>query len=125
MNRTGPPNFRTANEPSNSIFDRGAVIQQLGLDEASLNEFLSLFFSDAVSHVEEIASGIDRSDSKVVELHAHSLKGSAATIGANRVRDVALQLEIVGKAEDLSQAGFLLDMLKKELAALYKHVQSG
>jgi len=51
------------------------------------------------------------------------LKGSAATVGAERVRDSAARLETMGRSGDVADARTALDALEKSFAELVPVLQ--
>ncbi|XP_029116768.1 histidine-containing phosphotransfer protein 1 [Elaeis guineensis] len=69
-------------------------LQQLQ-DESSPNfihEVVSLFFQEAEKLLNELSKALDQQivDFKKVDAHVHRLKGSSASIGARRVKDVCI-----------------------------------
>ena len=69
-----------------------------------------------------IAEAIERGDAEGVERLVHSLKGTAASMGADRVRDAAYRLETIGHSGDLSGARSALAYLEQEVNLLREHV---
>jgi len=52
-----------------------------------------------------------------VRMHAHTIKGSSANIGALQVRETAARLEEAAKAGDISGAPLALTSMKAQLNA--------
>jgi signal transduction histidine kinase/DNA-binding response OmpR family regulator len=109
---------------SSAILDRVAALERLGGDETMFDEFLGLLLEEAKSDVAQIAGAIEQGDASDVERLAHSLKGGAANLGADRVRDVAYRLETIGRGGNLSDARFVLGHLEQELNLLRDFVGS-
>ena len=53
-----------------------------------------------------------------INLIGHTLKGSAAMLSLNNLKDWSFQMEIAGKDKDLSLAKKALDNLEKEFEEL-------
>jgi len=109
---------------SSAILDRAAALERLGGDETMFDEFLGLLLEEAKSDVAQIAGAIEQGDASSLERLAHSLKGGAANLGADRVRDVAYRLETIGRGGNLSDARFVLGHLEQELSLLRDFVGS-
>jgi len=59
-----------------------------------------------------------------VERGGHSLKGAAASLAAEPLREAAYQLEMTGRSGDFGNAAALLDQLKVELKRVEEFVQN-
>jgi HPt (histidine-containing phosphotransfer) domain-containing protein len=68
--------------------------------------------------VEDLATVVAAGDVAQVDLHAHSLKGGAANVGAVRVSAAARELEMLAKSGSLEGAAAMLARVQEELAAL-------
>ncbi len=104
--------------PVSAVLNRTGALKRLGGDEALLGEFLLLLLDEAESDVAELAVAVEADDALRVERIAHSLKGGAASLGADRVRDAAYRLEIIGRSGDLADACSALARLRAELGLL-------
>ena len=63
-----------------------------------LKEVLDAFLSTSPSLLEQIKRSIETEDAAGVQLHAHTLKGSSANIGAIDLPGYCLELEAAGKS---------------------------
>lgn len=61
--------------------------------EKLLGQMVRLFLENAPGRMEQIRGGLGGGDPKEAEKGAHSLKSSAANIGAMHVRDLAAEVE--------------------------------
>ena len=88
-------------DPDRPLLDL-SVFEALGaLSESGLGTFVELTTLFAVSvpdYIEQIADGIEARDLKGFKVAAHTLKGSAAQIGAMRVFAAAAELDKLAKA---------------------------
>ncbi len=83
-------------------------------DEEFLKETLALFRESAREQLEAIARAISGSAPDTLREVAHSLKGSSATVGADRFSAVAKELERMGREKDLTHAPVVLQLLRDE-----------
>jgi len=113
----------TGASPPSDILNAEEIMGQLGVNLSGYSQFLDIFFEDAESQLEAIAEAIASTDPKKLEYQAHSLKGSAASIGAERVRDAALRLESMGRQKDLNGATDALKRLVDEMNALHEYIE--
>ncbi len=91
-------------------------------DKAFLEEMIHHFVGEINQQLERLESVLEAGDAGGLVRQAHSLKGSAATLGAAGVASVALQLEESGKREELSEGKTLLSKLADEMARLSDYV---
>ena len=106
------------------ILNRMAAVDAMGGDEEMFDSFLDLFMEDAAKHTAEIEAAITDEDAVRVEYAAHSLKGAAATMHAERLSEVARELEFIGKSGDLANARSALSRLQAELDDLRQFVET-
>jgi HPt (histidine-containing phosphotransfer) domain-containing protein len=106
------------NGGSPAILDRAGAIKRLGGDEEIFDELLELLLEDAPTQVAQITDAVGRGDAERVACLAHNLKGGAASMGADRVRDAAYRLETIGYSSNLSEAPSALAHLEQEVDLL-------
>jgi len=92
-----------------------ALERSLG-DEELLKETLALFRESAQEQMSGILEAVKTSDAALLRDKAHSLKGSAATVGAERVAAAARELERMGRDGELAAAAGAAGSLVAELA---------
>ena len=81
-----------------SAFDATELLERMGGDHELLAELLELFREDAGIQGEALRSSIAASDAEALFEAGHALKGSAANFTADRVVDLAFQLESLGRS---------------------------
>jgi HPt (histidine-containing phosphotransfer) domain-containing protein len=69
--------------------------------EKLLREMLRLFLDNSPVRMEQIRAGVASGTAREVEQGAHSLKSSAANLGARALRDVCAEMEERAHAEDV------------------------
>jgi HPt (histidine-containing phosphotransfer) domain-containing protein len=96
------------------IWDRPSALDRLGGDEDLLQELLGMLLAQMAEMIPRLAHAIQQGDADSLERIAHSLRGAAASLSAERFRQSAHELELMGRARDLSQAQRALDRLEQE-----------
>ena len=94
--------------------DLSRLAQDFGDDHEFLREIYTVYLEDCKERVEQLKKSITDNDPQKCSHFAHALKGASANVGANRVRDVAFELELAAYASDLSQAEAMFDRLQLE-----------
>ena len=82
--------------------DESVALSRVGGDVELLREVVGLFLDDYPQSLEMIRDAVARGDQSGLERHAHSLKGSVSTFGAQEAFDAALALEKQGRTGDLT-----------------------
>jgi len=95
--------------------DESVALSRVGGDVELLREVIGLFLDDYPQSIELIRDAVRRGDQTSVERHAHSLKGSVSTFGAQEVFEAAFALEKQGRSGDLSNAAAGLARLEQAL----------
>ena len=104
--------------------DEAVALSRVGGDVELLREVVGLFLDDYPQSLEMIRDAVARGDQSGLERHAHSLKGSVSTFGAQETFDAALALEKQGRTGDLADAQGGLHRLEQALAALSPELEA-
>jgi HPt (histidine-containing phosphotransfer) domain-containing protein len=104
------------------VFDREDAIERLGGAEDLLDEFLELLLKQTTTDLPQIAQAVEQGNANRLEHLAHSLKGAAASLSAERVRQAASNLESMGRDGDMSKAQPALALLEQEVTLLRQTV---
>ena len=102
------------------IINRQEALERLGGDEEMLVEFLGMLLEQVETMLPEIQQAIAAQNASAVEQLGHSLKGAAASLGAERMRQVAYDLEMIGRSQDLAVAPDALASLREQAILLRK-----
>ena len=128
--RMSDPNVIRTEAPA-SCLDLNVIggLRELGGedDPGLLLELIDAFLVDSPSRMAAIDLAVSDLDAEALTAAAHGLKSSAANMGANRVSELCLKLEALGRSEGLEGAAELLQELKVEysLAAdAFREIQS-
>ena len=83
-----------------------------------INELVDTFLDDAPKQVRDMKTALKAQDAESFRRAAHSLKSNSATFGAQRLADLSRELEILGKENNLGDAGHRLESLERVLEAV-------
>ena len=111
-------------DQSEAIFDREVALSRVGGDAELLKEIAILFLDDYPKSLTELREAVEARDPKRVERSAHGLKGSVSNFGAGPAVHAALQLETMGRAQQLVEVEQVLRTLELALAALRPELES-
>jgi len=99
------------------------LMEMTGGDEAFLQEILEEFLKTIPPLLEEVERAVIVGDSRLLARSAHTIKGSARAVGAQRFADIAFDLEQAGKAQNLQHAPDALRALQEEWHRLQEHIR--
>ena len=109
----------TAPNPSDApVLDRTALYEQVGDEADLLLKVIEMFRTDSVSVVAKLDAALGRGDASEVHQAAHRIKGALLTLGGKAAAAVAMRLEHMGRAGDLSNGAADLALLRQELERL-------
>lgn len=87
-------------------------------DEDTLMQVVGIFGEDSPQTIRDLAEAIQAQVSQDVQLHAHSLKGVSALIGAEQLRQRAGQLECAAQEKNTAAFEALFGETKEEFDKL-------
>ncbi len=101
-------------------WDRAFALEQAADDEDLLAELVDLFHTSSADDFVQINNSLSELDPEGAGDAAHSIKGAAASLGIEGIRQVAAAIERAGRAGDIDKAlsfvadlGLLLEEFKK------------
>ena len=100
------------------VFDRVGLLERVMDDEELLASVVTSFLRELPQLVAHIDGALASADGQGLAHHAHTLKGSAATIGGVALAAVAAAVEQHARAEQLEAARALRPALAREAARL-------
>ncbi|MEM1190828.1 MAG: YfiR/HmsC family protein [Pseudomonadota bacterium] len=117
--RTAPAAVDEVPSPGGEpCLDWPAALRNLDGDEAFLRELGEMFLEQYPAALAAIAGAVERGASEELKQAAHALKGSSRVVGASAAAAAALELEELGRAGKVDEAGEVLDRLRSRLAEL-------
>ncbi len=108
-----PEVLAVSETPAPPVFDEKVLLNLLEGDRESAMEIVSQFQEDVVGQVVRLREAIEAGDAIVIKERAHTLKGSAASVGAEALRFCAADLEKLGTGgspEEPEKAGALAEL---------------
>ena len=93
-----------SSSPNVDIIDKTAAMEAVGGDQDLLRDIAKIFLEECPRLMAEIAGFLEGEHPEHVAQPAHSLKGSAANLGAVATMEAASALEQVGKSGDRAAA---------------------
>ncbi len=103
---------------SNESFNETVLLHRMMDDRELASKVLQGFLYDCPSQLENLRRRLEEADAPGASMQAHTLKGSAATVAADGLRDIALEMEGAGKAGRLDRVGELLPRAVEEFREL-------
>ena len=101
-------------EPADAVFNVEALLRRLMGDRQLAGTIVKGFLQDAPSQLNILRERLNQGDAPGARRQAHLLKGAAATVSAERLRGIALEMERAGAAGQLSHCGKLMPYAAEE-----------
>jgi TMAO reductase system sensor TorS len=105
----------TASEAS---FNPEVVLANLGGNMALLREIIEVFFGEYPELLQKMRDALAHDDAEALRRAAHTLKGAVAIFGPTKARELAEQLETMGRDNALAAADQSLTQLENALSEL-------
>jgi CheY-like chemotaxis protein len=98
---------------SSAVKGLGALETHSG--EPFLSPLIDQFFGEAPRRLSDVESALARGDARAIELNAHSIKGSAAMLGAVQVAVLAASIELAAKSGKLDALDGVAQRLREAI----------
>jgi two-component system sensor histidine kinase/response regulator len=95
------------------------ALDRLGGDEELLREVAQLFLEEYPALLSQVRAAVAANDAGALQRAAHSLKGSVSNFGADAAYQAAFTLEMIGRNQEMSQAGSGLVALEDALSYIH------
>ncbi|MBV5340177.1 MAG: response regulator, partial [Deltaproteobacteria bacterium] len=96
------------------VFDRSALLQRIGGDEALVGTFVTMFITSSDEHLAVLAKAAGERNAEQMRSRAHAIKGSAGNVGAVRLSVAAAALEKALRENPSVDPSELLARLEEE-----------
>jgi HPt (histidine-containing phosphotransfer) domain-containing protein len=110
------------------VFDKAGMMNRLMGDGELAQALIELFLTDTPRQIEALQTDLDAGEALLVERRIHTIKGSAANVGAEALRAAALKLEILAMDGDMASvracAPELMSQFERVEAAMRKEMAS-
>jgi len=101
-------------QAKDSIFDKDLLLEKISGDIELYKNLVELFLKEVPIQMQQLQQAITNSESEKIELHAHTIKGSAMNIRARNMNKIALEIEHAGKNKNIEKADTLFESLTNE-----------
>jgi two-component system sensor histidine kinase/response regulator len=105
-------------------FDRDKLSERFGGDEELMEMVLESFGQEAPELIDLISAAIEAEDAEAIRKNAHALKGTAANVNAERLRQAALDLEDEAKLQNLDHCRSKFERVKSEQEQFVRESQA-
>lgn len=108
------------------VFNKLSFIEYTGNNKDLMRKVLNLFFLEIPKFFVKLKLAIINKQFSEIEYFAHSIKGMAGGVFAEKVKQLAYHIEIVGKSGDVAkidEANTFLEQLKTEFESAQKAME--
>ncbi len=105
-------------------FNKAKLFERFGNDEEMIKIVLDSFFEEAPELIEKLGNAVNIKNIEETRLNSHALKGSAANVNADLLRDEVLELETAAKEGLLDSFAVKFKKINKEYNAFVKAVNN-
>jgi signal transduction histidine kinase/CheY-like chemotaxis protein/HPt (histidine-containing phosphotransfer) domain-containing protein len=114
---------RTARLSGESQFNAAELVERLMGDEELARHLAGDFIESLPEQLSTLASAIDQSDAQAARLAAHAIKGAAANLGCESVRDFASKVETMSQNGSLEPASEVMRQFAVVLESVRPAIQ--
>lgn len=94
------------------VFDRDALSGRFDHDQELIELVLDSFFQEIPELIQDLSAAIIQEDADAVKAAAHSIKGSAANVNAEQLKETAFELESAARNDNLNSPEPLFILIK-------------
>jgi CheY-like chemotaxis protein/HPt (histidine-containing phosphotransfer) domain-containing protein len=105
-----------------SVFDYDSMMERLMDDVKLAGEIIEIFINDMPKRITSLKLALLERDSKKTEHYAHSINGAAGSVGVDRFRNIAANIERVARTGDLSMVPDLIPELENQFDIAVKEI---
>ena len=102
--RARPAAKKGAARSRDVVFDERTALAHTAGDRRLLIETIALFRADAPLYIRRIGRALKQRDGEALQMAAHGFKGALATVGSERGRELAAELEQIGRERRFADA---------------------
>jgi HPt (histidine-containing phosphotransfer) domain-containing protein len=101
-----------------------ADLRQLDISCGLLSTLITHFLEDVPNRLVALQDALQQGDGRALARVAHELNGASGNLGVRRMRQLCIELQALGKAKDLTQAGALLAQLVSEFELVRQRLKA-
>lgn len=114
-------------EKAHKLFDLNDALTRFGGQQALLDKVIHSFISEVARLSAALHDSLMKNDLASAQLHAHSIKGSASNVSAQKLQEIAQRLENLAKEEKYEmlkeQYPLMVSTLNETLKVLHSHLK--
>lgn len=99
-------------------WNKDFALEQAADDEELLQELIEIFKESSASDLASLQQSIEKGDAVMARSHSHSIKGAAASLGMDGIRELTELIESDCREGSLTVAVEVLPQLEKLLGLL-------
>lgn len=103
---------------------REDILDLMDGDSEMVIDLIESLMESSPELMAELQEGLASGDSQKVKSAAHTLKSSNAQLGALNFAELCLEMEIIGKSSDLSNAGSVYESIQREYSKVEQALNS-
>ena len=108
------PSIQGVRMRDKAIFDKDTFLHRVLDDMEIAIDVINEFTVDIPKQISILKNAIESNDTQLAELQAHSVKGAAANISANKLHLVAYEMEKATASADWSQTSKMIFEMERE-----------
>ncbi len=101
-------------------FNKTKLYERFGDDQELIQMVLDAFIQEVPELIDNIKIAIEQVEADMVRSYAHALKGSAANVNADILKEIALRLEQDATKGDLASSSRMLSDVEKAFTAFFR-----
>jgi len=109
---------------STQTWNKKEALTRLAGNEDILKKVIRIYLDDSIGQFQDLDTAVQLNVKKDAELHAHSIKGASANIGAEKLQALASKMEERAKQKDIKAVASLLKDATEELYQLRALLES-
>ncbi len=107
-----------------TVWDKEGLMARLMDDEELAKMIIEGFIGDVPQQIKKLGEFIKSNDMRGLERQAHTIKGAAANVGGELIREIAFMVEKAGKAGNMKTAVRHMAELEKEFKVFKEAVET-
>jgi HPt (histidine-containing phosphotransfer) domain-containing protein len=107
------------------VINKAAALERVDGDVELYDEIVQVFVDDAPVQLNKLKDALEEPNIEVVHRQAHSLKSSAANIGAEAMSEVAYKMEKSALSESLEVLKSMFAELQEAFEAVLAEIEKG
>jgi len=106
------------------VWDENEMRRRLMNNEMIIAKVLEVFLEETPNHLDSMEAALQQSEYNRVHTFAHSIKGSAGNIGAQRLRECAFAVEQAARASDEPTVFRMVPMVRSCFESLRTEIEA-